>query len=190
MNQQGHKPRVVYIYHCKKCFGQLPTLPGWNCHLYVDKIAQNVWHQYETPGIPTGLDISWWHFKSRLTGCAGEHILSLVQPRGFSQKAQADRWLKAAVGRPKENYLKTAEKNALRKATPTQLLPETRLQRYSEFKNLLSLCCENTQRITCVELALLKPPQAAALYVWPVPGAVGQGCCWRVSKVESSVGLG
>lgn len=132
----------------------------------------------------------WWHFKSRLTGCAGAHILSLVQPRGFSQKAQADRWLKAAVGRPKENYLKTAEKNALRKATPTQLLPETRLQRYSEFKNLLSLCCENTQRITCVELALLKPPQAAALYVWPVPGAVGQGCCWRVSKVESSVGLG
>lgn len=48
-----------------------------------------------------------------------------------------------------------------------------------------SLCCGNTQRITSVELALLKPPQATALILLACTRHCGPGLL--LARVESGV---
>lgn len=57
-----------------------------------------------------------------------------------------------------------------------------------------SLCCGNTQRITSAKLALLKPPQAAALILLACtrhcgPGLVA-GACRKRSPVSGWVSAG
>lgn len=135
--------------------------------------------------------------KSKLAVFSGPHILSLslVQPWGFSQKAKADHWPKAAVV--------TADQKKIigREQGTTQLGKQHGhhcCQREKETVILLNLkppspqsqsplvsVLEIHKRIKSVELALLKPPQAAALILLACTSYCGPGLL--LACVESNV---
>lgn len=151
----------------------------FQCHTFMT----NIRHQNQTFGIPSGLDTS--HItKRKLAGFQAHALFHWFNPEGFLRKSRQ------TTG---QRHQKRARTNASGKTTLHRCCQRKGGcdSHPSSVSLSFSLCCGNTQRITSVDLALLKPPKAAALIRLACTGHCGPGLLLaRVKgRVQCRVGL-